>query len=94
VLLYETQITVPSIHWADLYVESLTSDYEERSERRSIVSKRWGMAVAVEQGYAARVNEGRYEAQKKFEAGEILRVGSNKFVMEEKPRKRNLSGGS
>jgi methylmalonyl-CoA mutase N-terminal domain/subunit len=48
------------------------------------------MAAAVEGGYVQRVlAKDAYEAQKKFEGGEIIRVGANKFVMKEKVRKRN-----
>jgi methylmalonyl-CoA mutase N-terminal domain/subunit len=92
VLLYETQITsTVDPLGGSYYVESLTSDYEasikEEIDRIEVMG---GMAVAVEQGYVQRVlMKDAYETQKKFEAGEILRVGSNKFVMEEKPRKRN-----
>jgi methylmalonyl-CoA mutase N-terminal domain/subunit len=92
VLLYETQITSTiDPLGGSYYVESLTSDYEDRiREEIDRIEAMGGMAVAVEQGYVQRVlMKDAYETQKKFEAGEILRVGSNKFVMEEKPRKRN-----
>jgi methylmalonyl-CoA mutase N-terminal domain/subunit len=92
VLLYETQITSTiDPLGGSYYVESLTSDYEDRiREEIDRVEAMGGMAVAVEQGYVQRVlMKDAYEMQKKFETGEILRVGSNKFVMEEKPRKRN-----
>jgi len=92
VLLYETQITSTiDPLGGSYYVESLTSDYEARiRDEIDCIEAMGGMAVAVEQGYVQRVlMKDAYEAQKKFEAGEILRVGSNKFVMEEKARKRN-----
>jgi methylmalonyl-CoA mutase N-terminal domain/subunit len=92
VLLYETQITSTiDPLGGSYYVESLTSDYEGSiKEEIDRIEAMGGMAAAVEEGYVQRVlMKDAYEAQKKFEAGEIVRVGSNKFVMEEKARKRN-----
>jgi methylmalonyl-CoA mutase N-terminal domain/subunit len=92
VLLYETNITSTiDPLGGSYYVESLTSDYEARiREEITRIETMGGMAAAVEQGYVQRtLMKDAYETQKKFEAGEIIRVGSNKFVMEEKARKRN-----
>lgn len=92
VLLYETNITSTiDPLGGSYYVESLTSDYEARiREEITRIETMGGMAAAVEQGYVQRaLMKDAYETQKKFEAGEIIRVGSNKFVMEEKAHKRN-----
>lgn len=92
VLLYETNITgTIDPLGGSYYVESLTSDYEAKiKEEIARIEAIGGMAAAVEQGYVQRVlMKDAYETQKKVEAGEIVRVGSNKFVMEEKVRKRN-----
>jgi methylmalonyl-CoA mutase N-terminal domain/subunit len=92
VLLYETNITSTiDPLGGSYYVESLTSDYEARiGEEIARIEAKGGMAAAVEGGYVQRVlARDAYEAQKKFERGEIIRVGSNKFVMKEKARKRN-----
>jgi methylmalonyl-CoA mutase N-terminal domain/subunit len=92
ILLYETNITSTiDPLGGSYYVESLTSDYEDRiKEEITRIETIGGMAAAVEQGYVQRMlMKDAYEAQKKFETGEIIRVGSNKFVMEEKVRKRN-----
>ncbi len=92
VLLYETNITSTiDPLGGSYYVESLTSDYEARiGEEIARVEGMGGMIAAVERGYVQReIMKDAYEAHKKFEAGEIIRVGANKFVMEEKAHKRN-----
>lgn len=92
VLLFETNITgTIDPLGGSYYVESLTSDYETKiAEEIARVEDRGGMVAAVEQGYVQReIMKDAYETQRKFEAGEIVRVGANKFVMEEKPHMRN-----
>ena len=92
VLLYETNIgaTVDPLG-GSYYVESLTSDYEAKiTEEIERIEKAGGMVTAIEEGYVQRkLMEDAYEKQRKFEAGEIVRVGVNRFEMEEEPHKRN-----
>jgi methylmalonyl-CoA mutase N-terminal domain/subunit len=91
-LLYETNIdgAIDPLG-GSYYVESLTSDYEERiSEEIDRIDKMGGMAAAVEKGYVQRkLMEDAYEMQKKLEAEEIIRLGTNRFVSREKVHKRN-----
>jgi methylmalonyl-CoA mutase N-terminal domain/subunit len=92
VLLFETNITSTiDPLGGSYYMESLTSEYEAKiGEEIARVEEMGGMVAAVEQGYVQReIMKDAYEAQKKFESGEIVRVGANRFVMEEKPHKRN-----
>lgn len=68
------------------YVEWLTSELEERIRGElDRIEALGGMLKAIETGYVQRmIMEDAYQTQRQFEAGELVRVGVNKFVSEKK----------
>jgi len=71
------------------FVESLTSDMEERIwEALGEIDKRGGIIRCIETGYAQRLMaQDAYECQRKIESGEMERVGVNVFQSEKEEGK-------
>jgi methylmalonyl-CoA mutase N-terminal domain/subunit len=71
------------------FVESLTSDFEEKiMEELKNIDRQGGIVSCIENGYLQRVmTQDSYDWQRAFERGDILRVGVNCFTseQEEKP---------
>ncbi|MFZ5651799.1 MAG: acyl-CoA mutase large subunit family protein [Bacillota bacterium] len=67
------------------YVEALTSQMEERiKEEMQRIEDRGGMAQAVETGFVQReVARQAYQQEKALQEGRIIKVGVNKYVVEE-----------
>lgn len=67
------------------YVESLTSEIEERGmEYLNKIDKIGGSMAAIESGFFQReISESAYRYQKEIETGERVVVGVNKFVVDE-----------
>ncbi len=63
------------------YVESITSELEEKIlEELETIDKRGGAVKCIEDGYFHRViAQDAYKWQKRFESGELIRVGVNTF---------------
>jgi methylmalonyl-CoA mutase N-terminal domain/subunit len=70
------------------YLESLTADMEKAIQAElDRIDAMGGMVKAIESGYVQRViTEDAYDQQRKFESGELVRVGVNKFVAEKKEK--------
>ncbi len=86
---YETGITDTIDPLAGSYfVESLTSEMEERMWKEiEIIDKMGGAVKAIEQGYEQRkIAEDAYQWQRDFESGKIWRVGVNVFRSEEQEK--------
>lgn len=68
------------------YVEALTSQMEERiKEEMQRIEDRGGMARAVETGFVqSEVARQAYQQEKALQEGRIIKVGVNKYVVEEK----------
>ena len=70
------------------YVESLTDEFEKRI-RSCIedVEKRGGIVKGISEGYIqSEVSRQAYETERKIQSGEIVKVGVNKYRMEEEER--------
>jgi methylmalonyl-CoA mutase N-terminal domain/subunit len=67
------------------YIEWLTGEMEKRiSETMQKIENFGGMVKAVETGYVQReVSRQAYLREKKIQSGEIIKVGVNKYVMDE-----------
>lgn len=67
------------------YVENLTVEFERRVlDELERIGKMGGMVKAIESGYVKRtIAEDAYEAQKALESGRKVRVGVNRFRVEE-----------
>ncbi len=90
IIAYETNI----VHTADplggsYFMECLTKEMEEKIlEEMDRVERLGGMVRAIEDGYIQRsIMQSAYEAQKKLETGATVRVGVNKFPVEEEKRR-------
>ncbi|MCC6533366.1 MAG: methylmalonyl-CoA mutase [Burkholderiales bacterium] len=68
------------------YLEALTADIEKEILRElERIEVMGGMVKAIESGYVQRViADDAYRQQREFEAGELVRVGVNKFVAEKR----------
>lgn len=85
----ETQIaSVVDPLGGSYFLESLTSDMEEQiMAELKRVEEMGGMVNAIESGYVQRtILQDAYEQQRKFESGEHVRVGVNKFISEKKEK--------
>lgn len=94
VVAYETGITkTVDPLGGSYYVEWLTNAFEQKIEEQlTKIDELGGMARAVATGYAQRViTSNAYELQKRIDSGEVVKVGFNRFQMEEaatdRPRK-------
>lgn len=67
------------------YVEWLTNEMEKKiKEYMDKVEQRGGIIHCIENGYIQReVAQQAYEYEKKIRSGEIIKIGVNKYVMEE-----------
>jgi methylmalonyl-CoA mutase N-terminal domain/subunit len=70
------------------YVESLTDEMERRIvELMETVEARGGIVPAIENGHVqAEVARQAYELEKKIQSGEVVKVGVNKYRMDEEAR--------
>lgn len=74
------------------YIEWLTGEMEKRIVQcMKEVEEKGGMIKAIESGYIQReVSRQAYLKEKKIQSGEIIKIGINKYVMEEKRAKIKL----
>jgi len=86
VVAYETGVPdVADPLGGSYYLETLTTAYENhvRNELERI-AKMGGMVKAIESGYIKRsIAEDAYQSHKRFESGQKIKVGVNKFRIEE-----------
>ena len=70
------------------YIEWLTNEMEKKIVEVMQEVEEWGgMIRAVEEGYVqAKIARQAYEMQRKIQSGEIVKVGVNKYRMEEEER--------
>jgi methylmalonyl-CoA mutase N-terminal domain/subunit len=74
------------------YIEWLTNEMEKKIVGVMEEVEKWGgMMHAVEHGYVqSKIARQAYEMQKKIQSGEIVKVGVNKYRMEEEEREIEL----
>ena len=70
------------------YVESLTDEFERRIKAcMKDVEERGGIVKGISEGYIqSEVSRQAYETERKIQSGEIVKVGVNKYRMEEEER--------
>jgi methylmalonyl-CoA mutase N-terminal domain/subunit len=70
------------------YVEALTSEMEKRiKEAMSDVDAKGGIVEGISSGYVQKlVSNQAYERERKIQSGEIVKVGVNKYKIEEEKR--------
>ena len=89
ILAYETGIadTVDPLA-GSYYVENLTNYFEKEIESEmEEIESRGGIVACIENGYIqGKLLEQAYEVEKKIQKGEIIKVGVNRFTIDEEQR--------
>ena len=89
ILAYETGIadTVDPLA-GSYYVENLTDYFEKEIEREmEKIESRGGLVACIENGYIqSQLLDQAYEVEKKIQKGEIIKVGVNRFTVDEEQR--------